>query len=146
MLFRSYNASSVNVYDDYVVINQNGEWEANNNDSAMITKKEMHYCECCQDTFSGEDYWLDHEEISICEYCYRNNTVLVYVRRNYEERLTVDYANEHCIEIDDEWYYDAEVANKFGYYWSDYHDEYVHEMDAELVGGDEDWILRSELV
>ena len=22
----------------------------------------------------------------------------------------------------------------------------VHEMDAELVGGDEDWILRSELV
>jgi hypothetical protein len=147
------NATSVNVKYDYVEIQKDGDFTANDYENASIGEREeeTEYCELCEENFPhGDGYYLDHESITVCNYCYNNCTTQVVThvsatRGNSWDRITEDYARNNCIWLEemDTWYMNSSVLEQAGYVWSDYHDEYRYKDDC-VCTEDGDWIDKDE--
>jgi hypothetical protein len=146
------NSTSVNVYSDYVEIDADGQFMANDHENASIGEEEERDCcgNCGEDYPQGDGYYLEHEGIDLCDYCYHNHTVRVvsYVHstRGFSyESVTESYADGNCIwhEDSNEYYMDSSVLEQAGYVWSDYHDEYRDKDDC-VCTEDGDWIDKDE--
>jgi hypothetical protein len=146
------NSTSVNVYSDYVEIDADGQFTANDHENASIGEEEERDCcgNCGEDYPQGDGYYLEHEGIDLCDYCYHNQTVRVvsYVHstRGFSyESVTENYADNNCIwhEDSNEYYMDSSVLEQAGYVWSDYHDGYRDKDDC-VCTVDGDWIDKDE--
>jgi hypothetical protein len=153
------NATSVNLYDDYVEINHKGDYVANDYENAQCFALHLHslseWCELCEENFPyGDGYYLEHESITCCGYCYHNRTVRVIThvsatRGNSWEVVTEYYARDNCTYVDEttEWYMSTDVANQAGWVYSDYHDcwmdkdDCVHMEDGDWISEDEEGIV-----
>jgi hypothetical protein len=125
---------------------------ANDHENASIGEEEERDCcgNCGEDYPQGDGYYLEHEGIDLCDYCYHNHTVRVvsYVHstRGFSyESVTESYADGNCIwhEDSNEYYMDSSVLEQAGYVWSDYHDEYRDKDDC-VCTEDGDWIDKDE--
>ena len=151
----SHNPTRVDTHSNYCRIHEDAEFEANDHDNACLYPETQCVCEMCDEHYNEDDgYYLDHEEISICQWCYNNDTtnVVTGVRvnssgRTYhtEGRVTDDYARDSCIWIDgaDEYFLNTDVANSAGWVYSDYHECWV-ERDNCVRMPDNDWIDLDE--
>jgi len=151
------NATSVNLYDDYVEIQKYGDYVANDYENASLADKEddSRMCEVCEEDYSqGDGYYLEYEGIDCCDYCYHHRTVRVIThvsatRGNSWEIVTEYYARRNCTYVDEttEWYMSTDIANQAGWVYSDYHDcwmdrdDCVHMEDGDWISVDEEGIV-----
>jgi len=151
------NATSVNLYDDYVEIQKYGDYVANDYENASLANKEddSRMCEVCEEDYSqGDGYYLEYEGIDCCDYCYHHHTVRVIThvsgtRGNSWEIVTEYYARDNCTYVDEttEWYMSTDIANQAGWVYSDYHDcwmdkdDCVHMEDGDWISVDEEGIV-----
>ena len=149
-LDRSSNCStSVDVMDHYIVIRYDGSYDANNHDHAYVDLNQGRCtCEHCGDHADEEDmYYLENEEISICERCYNRHTVQVYTSYRNSFTCMRDTADSSYVWVDaaDRYFQDSEAAMEAGYCWSDEDDCWYHESDCVYVEELSDYICSAEI-
>lgn len=133
--------TSVDVYDSYVVITHNGEYEANQYEKGYIDLsggEGRRCCDLCGDRYDADDgYWLEREEMEICPSCYRSSNVVSVNGgpRRDDVTCTYDYAALHYSYIDcaEEWYIDHEAAYEAGYVFCDWDGEWYPEDDLVYI-------------
>jgi hypothetical protein len=139
------NATSVNVHYDYVEIDEDGQFTANDYENAMLGEDNSCECELCGSDYDSDDgYFLEWEGLSICAHCYDHNTEVVIVRHhatrgNTTERVSTEYAHSECVWVEEanEWFTNSQVARDAGWVYSDYHGEWVDIDDCvEIENGD----------
>lgn len=150
-LDRSHNCStSVNVYDDHIVIQYGGRYEANNHDIACISLSNGDRCRCehCDNRMDEDDqYWLEADEMNVCRDCFDHNAVEVYAGRYrsfYALEGTAD-RNYVFVERAGRWYSEPCVASDAGYCYSEEDGEWYHEDDCVYVEELEDYVHTSEI-
>lgn len=144
--------TQVNVFYSYVVIQHNGEYDANRYEEGYIDTggdgAERSECECCGDMVDPDDmYWLDEEERSVCSHCYHYNTVNVYMgTRRGSETYTRDYAENSFIYIEcaSLWVKDSDAAHDAGYMYLDFDDEWHNSDDVVYIEDEETYYPISE--
>ena len=143
--------TSVDVYDSYVVINHDGEYEANRYEEGYIDLSNSYRrcCELCGDRYDADDgYWLDREEIEICPSCYRSSNVVSVIgdRRRDDVACTYEFAVSNYIYIDcaERWYIDSEAAYEAGYAFCDWDNEWYPEEDLVYIEDNDTYYPISE--
>ena len=142
------NATSVNVHYDYVEIDEDGQFTANDYEHASIGADNSCECELCGGDYDSDDgYYLEWEGLSICAHCHEHNTEVVIMRYhatrgNSAERVSTEYAHRECVWVEeaDEWFASSQVARDAGWVYSDYHEEWV-DIDDCVAMEDGDFIL-----
>lgn len=157
------NSTKVDVFEDHCVISKHGAYAANEYERAAIDvtgsraiydndpgsdedDEDDSYCDCehCGDNVHEDStYWISYGDIRVCESCYENEVIEL---RQQGTRSTVSALNErNFIEINERYYEDIAAVEYWGYHWSDYHDEYVHEDHAVYVEDANDWYSEQEI-
>ena len=145
-------STRVNIEDDHIVIQYDGNWEANNYSGAYVyisDEKERCTCENCGSTEDSEDdgYYLENQGIWICSDCYHNDTVRVYTSSFSYEVATRDYAADYCtwVDVAERWFSDDEAANNAGYAYSDWAGDWYCDDDVVWIEEKGDYYPLDEL-
>ena len=148
-LDRSHNCSTrVYLNGDHVVISyDNGTHDANDHSDAIMGEERC-TCDHCDDAVDEDDTsWVDADEMRVCPHCFRSYVVDVFTSRRSSFTALEDTARDNFIYIEglDRWVEDTSAANEFGYYWSEFASEYIHEDYLVWVDSEDDWYPDSEI-
>jgi hypothetical protein len=138
-----HNPTNVDVFDNWVTINEHGEFKANEWRTMTLAISNTR-CECCGDGMCSEEgVWIEQEEITVCESCYNYNCVTVYgERRGHEFVATQEYAERNYVYIDaaNQWFEDDSAALANGWIYSRWHEDYLRNDDVVYVEGMDDYV------
>ena len=85
------------------------------------------------------------EDLSVCPHCYHHRTLTLRTARRHYETVTEDYAYNNCEYVDGEYYEDRDALHDWGYCWSDYHEEWLHEDYCVFVADENDYYRNNEI-
>jgi hypothetical protein len=148
-LNRSENKSTyVDVFDDYCIISDDGAYNANQYDNGYIhvdgvgDREDMRECDHCGDDYpDGDGFYVDFDNITICEHCWDNETVELYVHGSTRSIRAIH--SEDFILINGEYYEDESAAEYHDYRLVD--DEWRHIEDLVFVEDLGEYVLNSEM-
>lgn len=146
-LDRSHNnATRVDVYSDHCVISDGGTYGAGET-NGYIDDDSYRTCDCCGTSVHEDDTFYVQDEL-VCESCYDSKTTEVHQSRGDSERVYNSNLNNY-IEIDGEYYQDAEAAEYNGFVYSNWDNEWHNDRDVTWVedgaGRDADYVPDDEL-